>query len=415
MDLSRPTALKSEKDDLPLPTRNVRVSPVSETADPNDRLPTRSLESVRPVPDEADSDTGVSPVEELPLSTDALEFTHIERPLPMPVSQSTAIPDSVVDLPLPTRNVRVSPVSETADPNDRLPTRSLESVRPVPDEADPKLVNCTRIEPRLIAGWLVGLLAISIAVILVILVSQRIQSTFQILQDTHPVWAIAYAVAVAAALGSLAWIGIGASRRYRRLSDISRFQSLAADVQSGQRKDWHEVRSGVDKYLSSVALRGSDTLRDQIKSCRAKLQDFGGAPKDDLKHLNDYVLCHLDQEASAVIYTAAIQTGVATALVTRHIDLWIVAMQSVALVDRVSTIYAGRPGRLGTLRLLLRAISTLAMTEVAEVGGEFFEAAIGGKIAAWGGKRAVEGVANGMFMRRLGEAVRRACRPIPVT
>ena len=307
------------------------------------------------------------------------------------------------------------PPTVTTAPNDPLPAGCVEFLVEVPDGTDPNLVNCTRNEPRLIAGWLVGLLATSVAVILVVLVSQRIQSTFQTLRDTHPGWAIAYAVAVAAALGSLAWIGIGASRRYRRLSDISRFQSLAADVKSGQRVDWREVRSGVDKYLSSVALRGSDPLRDQIKSCRAKLQDFGGAPKDDLKHLDDYVLRHLDQEAIAVINTAAIQTGVATALATRHIDLWIVTMQSVALVDRVSTIYAGRPGRFGTLRLLLRAITTLAMTEVTEVGAELVVGGIESKAAAWAGKRAVEGVANGMFMRRLGEAVRRACRPIPVT
>ena len=37
------------------------------------------------------------------------------------------------------------------------------------------------------------------------------------------------------------------------------------------------------------------------------------------------------------------------------------------------------------------------------------------KLAAWAGKRAVEGVANEMFMSRLGEAVRRVCRLIPVT
>jgi putative membrane protein len=93
-------------------------------------------------------------------------------------------------------------------------------------------------------------------------------------------------------------------------------------------------------------------------------------------------------------------------------DGFIVLWQSIAMVVDVSTLYAGRPGFLGTVRLLRRALVMTVLAEIAEQATEFVADWVANKAAAKLSGRAVQGLGNGLLMLRLGNAVKRQCRPI---
>ena len=128
------------------------------------------------------------------------------------------------------------------------------------------------------------------------------------------------------------------------------------------------------------------------------------------------VLAPLDKEAVAAIVGASRRVAAVTALSPRAlVDLGYVIFASVSLVRRIATIYGGRPGTLGFLRVLRHAIAQLAVTGGMAAGDSLVGEVIGQGLAARLSAKLGEGVVNGLMTARLGLAALDVLRPLPFT
>jgi putative membrane protein len=83
------------------------------------------------------------------------------------------------------------------------------------------------------------------------------------------------------------------------------------------------------------------------------------------------------------------------------------------MIRRLATLYGGRPGTIGFLRLTRRAIGHLAITGGMAAGESLFQQVLGHGIAARISTRLGEGVINGILTARIGLAAIDVCRPLP--
>jgi putative membrane protein len=95
------------------------------------------------------------------------------------------------------------------------------------------------------------------------------------------------------------------------------------------------------------------------------------------------------------------------------VDLIFVGAEILRLVRRLATLYGGRPGTLGFLRLTRAAISHLAVTGGMAAGDSLVSQVLGHGIAARLSARLGEGVVNGLLTARVGIAAIEVCRPLP--
>jgi putative membrane protein len=122
----------------------------------------------------------------------------------------------------------------------------------------------------------------------------------------------------------------------------------------------------------------------------------------------------LDGEVKKEIVNAAKRVSVVTALAPRAlIDILFVAAQAVILIRRIATIYGGRPGLLGFLRLLKSVGAHLALTGGMAAGDSILQQVVGHGIAAKLSARLGEGVLNGLLTARVGLSAMAVCRPMP--
>lgn len=122
----------------------------------------------------------------------------------------------------------------------------------------------------------------------------------------------------------------------------------------------------------------------------------------------------LDADVRREIATAAKRVSMVTALAPRaFIDVVFVAAQAVRLIRRIATIYGGRPGLLGFLKLLRSITAHLVITGGMAVGDSLIQQLVGHGIAAKLSARLGEGVLNGLLTARVGLSAMAVCRPLP--
>jgi putative membrane protein len=95
------------------------------------------------------------------------------------------------------------------------------------------------------------------------------------------------------------------------------------------------------------------------------------------------------------------------------IDVAFVAIQVLSMVRRLATLYGGRPGFLGSLRLARLVLGHLALTGGVALGEDVIQQLIGHGLTARLSARLGEGVINGAFTGRIGLAAIDLCRPLP--
>lgn len=149
----------------------------------------------------------------------------------------------------------------------------------------------------------------------------------------------------------------------------------------------------------------------------ARLRDHTSDVRDagDLLRLADReVMAPLDAAARRLVLTSAKRVSVVTAMSPM---VWVamvyVAVENLRLLRGLATLYGGRPGRLGGLRLArmvvthIVATGGLAMTD--DLVGQF----LGQDLLRRLSRRLGEGVFNGALTARIGTAAIAVTRPIP--
>ena len=207
------------------------------------------------------------------------------------------------------------------------------------------------------------------------------------------------------------------------------FLALVARELSGI---WHErqIERIRGKAMEAIAARdhsaaqavvrdltGLYAERSALAAGRARLATLGDAilDVDDRLGLAEHELvAPLDRQARNAIAAAAKQVSAVTALSPRAIvDVAFVIFAAVRLLRRIATIYGGRPGFLGFLRLARAAFAHLTVTGGMAVGESMIQQVLGLGIAARVSAKLGEGVLNGLMTARFGLAAMAVCRPLP--
>jgi putative membrane protein len=239
-------------------------------------------------------------------------------------------------------------------------------------------------------------------------------AAFADISAIHPSLAWIYKAVLAVAAIALLIGFLRAAEKYRLLRNISELQTLARAARSRQPVETDQGREAIKIYLNDLKDHCDAVTLECINRLLTKFGQYAGDLSRDFKLLEELVLERVDRNVEARLSDRAVQVVFATALAPHLMDPIIVCGQGVRVVREIATLYGGRPGLLGTLRLLMRAASSAVFAEVADLLGDALAQISGTKAAGKLGARVGEGLTNGFMILRLGEATKRLCRPVPL-
>ena len=162
---------------------------------------------------------------------------------------------------------------------------------------------------------------------------------------------------------------------------------------------------------------GAHAARAELAEARASLAQrmpeiLDGDATLDAIEVN--LLAPLDARARAEVEAAARQVATVTALVPLAMaDVLTALVSSVRMIRRISEIYGGRSGILGSWRLMRAVMTHLAATGAVAMGDDLLESALGGSVLSKLSRRFGEGLVNGALTARVGVAAMEVCRPMP--
>jgi hypothetical protein len=131
--------------------------------------------------------------------------------------------------------------------------------------------------------------------------------------------------------------------------------------------------------------------------------------------LND-VLAPLDAEANRQIRRAAVEVAVATAVSPSILmDSLITLTRNVDLMSRLAGLYYGRPGLVGTLRVVRDVLGTAVAAGALEVVADHVTGTLSEIAGSWSTRLLGplgQGMVNGVVTMRFGAATKRRCRSL---
>jgi putative membrane protein len=201
-------------------------------------------------------------------------------------------------------------------------------------------------------------------------------------------------------------------REVAGLIRLTRITHLRREAERAHRnEDMTEARA------VSARLRRLYAGRRDLDWARARLAEHEADifDADDLMRLveREY-LKGLDARAAAEVARAARRVSIVTAVSPAAIvDMGFVLIANLGLMRRLASLYGGRPGALGLLRLARSVVAHLTVTGGLALSDSLLQQFLGHGLAARLSARLGEGVLNGLFTARIGLAAIDVCRPLP--
>ena len=222
----------------------------------------------------------------------------------------------------------------------------------------------------------------------------------------------------------LGWVAAGATGLavltllalvIREMTGLRRLAKVA-DLRAGIAAAGPGVSAREARHLTGqvVSLVGA---RPQTARGRAALKDLEGEIIDGPHYLafaERELMAPLDREARKLTLAAAQRVSVVTAVSPRAVvDVAYAAFEAMRLIRSIATLYGGRPGNLGMIRLFRDVIAHLAVTGSIAAGDALIQQVVGHGLAAKLSARLGEGVINGLMTARIGISAIDLCRPMP--
>lgn len=254
-----------------------------------------------------------------------------------------------------------------------------------------------------------GILASALGSLALLAIGLWVDHTVRDLMQTYPALGVfgiglaaLAAIAFAVVIGREAW-GVLRQRRIARLAEAAR-QALATG----------DDRAAVAIAAAIVSLYSG---RPDMASARAEIARETETiidADDRLALVERAALAPLDARARYAVANAARQVSLVTAVSPRAvIDVGFTLFAAARLVRQVASIYGGRPGFLGAMRLARSILTQLLVTGGMATGDSLIGQAMGHGLAARLSAKAGEGVLNGLLTARIGLAAIHVCRPLP--
>jgi putative membrane protein len=194
--------------------------------------------------------------------------------------------------------------------------------------------------------------------------------------------------------------------RLRRIADVHARAVTAAEG------DDRAAALGVVGELTRLYRRRPETARGRGELARHRREIIDG--RDLIGLAETQLLLPFDAAANRMIMGSAKRVAVVTAISPRaFVDIVFVGTEVLRLIRRLATLYGGRPGLLGFLRLARATAAHLAVTGGMAAGDSLVQQILGHGLAARVSARLGEGLVNGLLTARIGIAAVEVCRPLP--
>ena len=139
-------------------------------------------------------------------------------------------------------------------------------------------------------------------------------------------------------------------------------------------------------------------------------------PADRVRAAELDLIAPLDEIAGRLVAVRARRVMLLTAIApTAVLDIAFVAVQNMKMLREVATLYGGRPGIVGTLRLARMVVAHLAAAGALAMSDQLVQQIVGQGILGRLSARFGEGAVNGIITARIGLAAIDVCRPLPFT
>ena len=319
---------------------------------------------------------------------------------------------------VPGRQAEERPSGKAARPS-RSPAVYPATVELTPPEADPFLspvpptdpadVDPALAPPRRRRFTLGGVLGASLGILLSLAIGLWTDALVRDLFARAP-W-LGW-IALAAAAAGVAALLILVGRELAGLRRLAGVGELRADLlRAGRSVSAKDARRLAGRVVALLGER-PETARGRKELARLSDEIIDGP--DYLAFTERELMSGLDRQARAFTLNAARRVSVVTAVSPRAlVDLAYVVFESARLIRAIATLYGGRPGFIGMLRLFGDVIAHLAVTGAVAGGDSLIQQLVGHGLAAKLSARLGEGVINGLMTARIGISAMDLCRPMP--
>jgi len=217
--------------------------------------------------------------------------------------------------------------------------------------------------------------------------------------------------AALATLAALSLIVI-CMREIAGLLRLASIEKLRARADVALAEDDRDAARAIVRELSAKLSANSQLARSRRELQTHLTEIIDGR---DLLHIAERgLMAPLDAEASRLVARTATRVSLVTAVSPRAaVDLAFVLFAALGMIRRLASLYGGRPGFLGMIRLVRHIIAHLTVTGTLAAGDSLIQQMLGHGVAAKLSARLGEGVLNGLLTARLGLAAIEVARPLP--